>query len=1058
MVQPLRPRGVIRTKIRGFGMVRNVTRVCLFFALLACLPSALEAQYFGRQKVQYEEFDWWVLSTPHFDVHYYPEETATTEDAARMAERWYARLSKEFQHEFKKKPLILYADHPDFQQTNVIGDELSEGTGGVTEGLRNRVIMPFTGVYRDNDHVLGHELVHVFQYDLAGSASGGGLAGFSRLPLWLVEGMAEYLSLGRDDAHTAMWLRDAALRGDLPTIDQLTRDTRFFPYRYGQALWAYIAGRWGDRSVTELFRFATRAGWDTALQRVLGLNSEQLSQQWITSIRSAYLPIIAGRQRPQDAGERILYKDEIGAFNLSPVVSPDGRYVAYFTRAGLFSIDLFVADAKTGEVVKKLTSPNRTPHFDALSFISSAGTWSPDGQKFAFAVFAEGDMELAILDVNSANIERKIHMDKIGAIANPSWSPDGSRIAFSGMAGGVSDLYVLDVASSQVQQLTNDRYADLQPTWSPDGRSIAFATDRGPGTDFDKLIFGPMNIGMFDVGSREVRVLNLFTRGKHINPQYSPDGRDLYFISDHDGFSDLYRVELANNAIHQITRLATGVSGITALSPAMSVAQRSGRVLFSVFEKTGYNVYGLDAERARGERVQVGPEAARIVAALLPPIEATGAGLVAEYLADPNTGLPASATEFAKQDYRPRLMLDFLGQPSFGVGASRFGPALSGGVSAYFSDMLGNHQLGAAVQAQGSLKDVGAQAFYRNSEHRWNWATSAGHIPYVTQRTFVSGDGAGNQIFDQYIERVYVDQLVGFAYRPFSQTRRLEFSGGFTRLAFNRELRSLVVSPIGQIIDEQRTSDNDNSPKPLNFFEGAAALVGDNSNFGFTSPVVGQRYRFELSPTLGTLQYGTALADYRRYLFAQPVTFAFRAMHYGRYGKDGSSDRLTPLFLGYETFVRGYAVESFDPETECARPTRLSATVSECPAFDRLIGSRVAVASFEIRVPLFGVPGLGLINMPFLPTEISPFVDAGLAWFGSGARLRGTDGMATTVPPKRPRLAFDRNTSDRVPVVSAGLSARFNILGYLILEAYYAYPFQRPEKGAHFGFNIAPGW
>lgn len=1032
-------------------MFRHLMGASLLFAVFASLPDTLHAQYFGRQKVQYEDFDWWVMKTQHFDVHYYPEEQQVTQDASRMAERWYSRLSRAFQHEFKKKPLILYADHPDFQQTNVISGQLSEGTGGVTESIRTRVIMPYTGIYRDNDHVLGHEMVHVFQYDIASSPSGGGLAGMSRLPLWLVEGMAEYLSLGRQDAHTAMWMRDAALRGDLPTIDQLTRDSRYFPYRYGQGLWAYIAGRWGDRSVTELYRFATRTGWDVALQRVLGLNSEQLSQQWIAAIRAQYLPLIAGRQRPQDAGDRVLYDDEIGAFNLSPVVSPDGRYVAYFTRKGLFSIDLYIADARTGETVKKLTSPNRTPHFDALSFISSAGTWSPDGQKFAFAVFAEGDMELALLDVSSADVERRIQLENVGAIANPAWSPDGGRIAISGMKGGVSDLYVVDVASGTAEQLTNDRNADLQPAWSPDGRSIAFATDRGPGTDFETLTFGPMNLAVMDVGTREVRVLSPFAGAKHINPQYSPSGRELYFIADREGFSDLYRMDLASGTVYQVTRLATGVSGITALSPALSVAQRSGRVMFSVFENTGYNVYGLDSERAVGTRVETGPEAPVVAAAILPPVEAFGTGLVAEYLADPNTGLVPITTQFARQDYRPKLMLDFLGQPSFGVGATRFGPALSGGVSAYFSDMLGDHQLGAAVQAQGTLKDVGGQAFYRNSEHRWNWAVSAGHIPYLSGRTFVSGDGTGNQVVEQLLERVYVDQLVGFAYRPFSQTRRIEFSAGFTRLAFNRELRSYLISPGGQIIDEIHEDDLEGTPDPLNFFESAVSLVGDNTNFGFTSPVVGQRYRFEVSPTFGTLQYQTALGDYRKYVFAQPVSFAFRAMHYGRYGKDGDSQRMTPLFLGYETFVRGYAVESFDA-AECTRPSTFEGQSSGCPEFDRLIGSRLAVANFEIRVPLFGVPGFGLINMPFLPTEIAPFIDAGLAWWGKDAET------SPGVTAARPRLAFDTDTPDRVPVVSAGISARMNILGYLVLEAYYAKPFQRPNKDWHFGFNIAPGW
>jgi hypothetical protein len=144
-------------------------RLAMLFVPLLLLVDATPgaAQYFGRQKVQYERFDWRIMETEKFDIHFYPAEREVTEDAARMAERWYARLTRAFQHEFEKKPLIFYADHPDFQQTNTTSGMLTEGTGGFTEALRNRVVMPFTGVYHENDHVLGHELVHVFQYDLA---------------------------------------------------------------------------------------------------------------------------------------------------------------------------------------------------------------------------------------------------------------------------------------------------------------------------------------------------------------------------------------------------------------------------------------------------------------------------------------------------------------------------------------------------------------------------------------------------------------------------------------------------------------------------------------------------------------------------------------------------------------------------------------------------------------------------------------------------------------------------------------------------------------------------
>ena len=1010
--------------------------------LLGVSVEPASGQYFGRQKVQYEDFDWRVLQTDHFDVHFYPEERIAIEDAARQSERWYTRLSLAFQHEFKKKPLILYADQPDFQQTNVIGGMLSEGTGGVTEALKNRVIMPFTGVYEDNHHVLGHELVHVFQYDLASAATGGGLMGLNRLPLWLVEGMAEYLSLGRQDAHTAMWLRDAALRGELPTIQQLTTDSRFFPYRYGQALWAYVAGRWGDRAVTEVFRAATKSGFEAALQRVLGVTSTQLSTDWHLAIRQAYIPLLEGRQRPEDAGTPVLVEKEAGAMNLSPAVSPDGRYVAFFGRREIFTVDLYVADAQTGRIVKKLTSPNRNAHFDALSFIQSAGTWSPDGRKFAFVVFNEGDNELAILDVGSADIERQIEVAGVGAIQNPAWSPDGNRIAFTGMAGGVSDLYVLDVASTSVQKLTNDRFAELEPAWSPDGRTIAIATDR-VGTDFGTQTFGPMQLALIDATSGAARTLTLFpNRVKHINPQYSPDGRSLYFIADRNGFSDVYRTELASGRIFQVTRVATGVSGITDLAPALSVAAQTGRVMFSVFQNAGNNIYGLDAARAQGEQVEATSEEIPR-AAILPPVNAFGTGLVAQYLQDVRGGLPPSDITFAEHDYRPAIKLDYLGAPSVGVGASTFGGAgLAGAVSGFFSDMLGDHAIGVAVQANGSLKDIGGLAQYLNSEHRWNYGAAVSHVPYVTG--YVSAEpGVGNQpaTLNETIERIFIDQVQASTRYGFSTTRRFELGAGFTRYSFDREVFRYPYDPVQDVILGQPTREEIDAPGAINFVETNASLVGDNSFFGLTSPVVGQRYRLMVSPTFGALTYQTVLADYRRYIMMRPMTFAVRGLHYGRYGSgasglnDSGERLLSPVFLGYEDIIRGYARESLDVEKECPAST----SFTQCEAFGRLYGTRLVSASAELRIPLLGVPELGVFNFPYLPVEVAPFFDVGYAW--------GNYNSAT-----------EPDVVGRKAVMSTGVSARVNVLGYIIVEAYYAYPFQRPEKGAHFGFQMMPGW
>jgi hypothetical protein len=156
-----------------------------------------------------------VLRTEHFDIYFYPEEKKGIEIAARMSERWRARLGQILGHELTgRQPLIMYASHPDFEQTNTIMGELGEGTGGVTEPLRRRIVLPFGGPLADTDHVIGHELVHAYQFDISNAtreAQGGGMgmSGMERLPLWFIEGMAEYLSIGPVDPHTAMWMRDA---------------------------------------------------------------------------------------------------------------------------------------------------------------------------------------------------------------------------------------------------------------------------------------------------------------------------------------------------------------------------------------------------------------------------------------------------------------------------------------------------------------------------------------------------------------------------------------------------------------------------------------------------------------------------------------------------------------------------------------------------------------------------------------------------------------------------------------------------------------------------------
>jgi Tol biopolymer transport system component len=583
-------------------MRRSLAAVLLGLGLLAAGPRPGRAQYFGQNKVQYRAFDFQIIQTQHFDVYYYGSERPAALDAARMAERAYARLSRILQHQWiERKPLLLYASQSDFQQTNAVQEDLGEGTGGVTDFFKHRMVLPFTGSYADFEHVLQHEMVHAFQYDVfSRGRPGAGLETISRInpPLWFMEGMAEYLSIGPVDPHTAMWLRDAAVEGNLPTIEQLTYDPRIFPYRFGHAIWAYIGQRWGDETIGAILHGTMAGGLEQAFRRVLGETFDQLSDDWRDAVQTMYLPQIADHQRARRFARVVLNKkNSKGTLHVAPQISPDGRSVAYLSERDFFFVDLYLADAETGRVQRKLVSSAIDPNFETLRFINSTGSWSPDGTRYDFAAKSGETDNLVILDVPHDRVLARLNLG-LDAITNPSWSPEGDRLVFTGYDGGWSDLYMVDADGQNVRRLTDDRYADLLPAWSPDGRTIAFSTDRTPQTDFGILRFGNLRIALYWLDGDSITVLPQMDRGKNVNPVWAPDSHSLAFLSDRSGIDNVFLYDFDTRQVYQITNAYTGISGITDLSPAISWARQADKMLITYYEDGEYNVYAIDNPRS----------------------------------------------------------------------------------------------------------------------------------------------------------------------------------------------------------------------------------------------------------------------------------------------------------------------------------------------------------------------------------------------------------------------------------------------------------------------------
>ena len=1005
------------------------------FLILSLIPLASYGQYFGRNKVQYESFPFKIMKTEQFDIHYYPAESTAVADAGRMLERWHTRLIAIFGRSLQRnQPILLYANHADFQQTNAIGDLIPQGTGGVTEGFMNRIIIPLTGINSENDHVLGHELTHAFHYTLM-RESEAGITGSQQIPLWFIEGMSEYLSLGSCSPQTAMWMRDAVLSDDVPSFAQVARYSRYFPYRYGHAIWSFIAGTYGDHVITPLFQGVLRYGWYIGFKNVLGISVDSLSKLWQEEIHSAFKPALVNRTEPHKVGTRIIQKGDI---NLSPIISPDGNFFAFFSTRNLFSIDLFLADSRTGKVLKKLVSSETDEHFEALRFINASGSWSPDGKQFAFIVFRGGNNAISILDIESKKIQHTFSTKEIDEITHLAWSPDGKSILISGTSGAICNLYLYSISDQRIQKITNNAFAKIHPSWAPDGNSIVYATDDRPDSDFDSLKFAPMALHLHRLTTGEKSEICIAPWAKHTSPHFSPDGNEIFFISNPDGYNDLYRYSLTDGNFYRVTRIATGISGLAELSPAMSVASQTGTIVFSVFDKTSYKIQKLEPEQARGTPFTPS-EADYRASANLPPRNRENP-IVDRYLGLPEEGL-VSSSGFTHTNYNPRLRLLYIGQLAVGFSASPLGIGFGGGISFLFSDILGDHLLGLGAQINGSVRDFGAEGFYLNMDKRINWGLALSRIPYVSTRTEILEDTATVDGEVKNVDRVrFIDQrlydndISFIAEYPISTNRRFEFSGTYSRISYDYKAEEFVVSD-GMIVD--RNSRFQDEPSSLNLFRSAVAFVGDFSYFGFTSPVAGRRFRLELEPTAGSLFFLTANLDYRQYFLFNPLTIAFRFFHYGRYLRDAEDSRLSQLFLGYDTWVRGYNSSTFNLAA-CSE----SEGYEGCPEFQRLLGSRIGVFNAELRLPIFGTEEFGLINFPSLPTDLVAFLDGGVAW--------------TKDDTPTPELVS--RSKDRVPVFSAGGAARFNLFGIFVLQFYYAYPFQRTDKKWHWGFLFAPGW
>lgn len=569
--------------------MRKITAAgLLVLTAMFAMAEYAAAQFFvfGKNRVQYEAFDWRYIETEHFDIYYYDEKNYhLAQFTAESVESGLKQLMEDFNHTLTDRiPIIIYDSHSDFSQTNVVDLPVdAQGIGGVTDKYKNRMTQPFMGDYSDFRRTLQHELLHAFVNDLY---YGGSVQSIMQnniqltLPLWFEEGLAEYLALGWD-TQTDMYIRDAVIHNYLPDLTQLRG---YFSYRGGQSFWNFIAEEYGRSKITEILqRVRQTRSVQQALTQATGLDIEELSERWKDSLQRRYFPEVSERDPMDNFGTLLTDRSErrAGTYNTSPSISPMGDRIAYISnRRGVF--DVVVVSAVNGEYLKTLVRGEDSPMFEELNILNPNLSWSPDGTKIALATKTDGVYNLGI--VNYETLELEVYrFENVDALSSVAWSPDGTKIAFDGNHGSYQSIYVFDLESEELTNLTRDVFTDKEPTWGPDSETIYFVSNRGDHLQAGQYLAGysilqfeesyETDIYSIRSGSNRITRLTNTPGWSEYQPTLTRDGR-MVFISDENGIPNIYEFNQDSRTATPLTDVRTGIT-------QLSISDDGSRLVFN---------------------------------------------------------------------------------------------------------------------------------------------------------------------------------------------------------------------------------------------------------------------------------------------------------------------------------------------------------------------------------------------------------------------------------------------------------------------------------------------
>ena len=833
--------------------------VAALFALAFTHASLATAQtsmvpYFGKNRIHYDTFQWYIYTTDHFEIYYYPAIEQHLERIASYAESAYQQISADLKHDLSAKvPLIIFKTHSEFEQENIAG-AATEGVGAFAEPFRQRIVLPIDDPPDRLYGLIVHELTHQFEFDIIPQ----GLIRRS-VPLWVNEGLSDY-ERGQWEPLDLMAVRDAAVADIIPKMTQLEEYGGGGPsrliYNLGHAVFEFIEAKFGKEGIRQ-FLFSLRksviGGGEDAYEEALRMTKDEFDQAFDRYLKDRFKPF-RDKERPADYGRDLSPNAERTKFTqaLAIAPSPSGDLIAAVTvNRKDQELDIVLISSKDGSIVRNLTNGfDKDLGFDHIvqMGVDSAANpwmaWSPKGDRLAYFVRTEKERALVVQNVLTRDVEEQIPMKTVDEPESPAFAPDGRSIAFDALRNAIGDIYSVNLDTKVVTNITDDNFADKAPTYSLDGKFMVYAA----------RVSGNEKLFRIDLETKKKTQITFGTQDETA-AQFIDDHTIVFAstatdpavtlepeVAKNGNIYNIWTLDLNSGELRQYTDAVSGN-----WSPVVLNEGKTNRIAFISYFKNDYSIRTLERKE---------------------PLHTA---------ASSDFGEPAPIIDFTaplqhtlvKENQRKKGKFEkmFLeGRPPVNVGVTNSGDVF-GGTQVSFGDVLGDKQVNLFAASISQYRTLSLS--YVDLSRRFQYALQG-----YSNTQFFYGQLGGlfyDPAFAPFLSRddaIATRTVRGgsaFGIYPLSRYRRLEVTGGVVNLnesyedpglqayseAYQQNLYGTTVLRNGTLI-------------PL-----GAAFVQETTVFREFGPLAGNTVRlsYDNAPKIGSLLSRQTLeGDFRHYL------------------------------------------------------------------------------------------------------------------------------------------------------------------------------------------------